>query len=226
MVYACSMQGVVDADGTGPDLGVCGGAFPAGYRWSAGLCVLSGGIGTQGLAIAPGGVWAWQAELPSPEMAKQAALRDCSSHAGRPCLPNAVDQDVVLDKQAWRQVWRPYLTRAQAERAPRGMKRGQRFPDLRLTDDKSRVLRLSELRGRVVVLHFWGSWCPHCIRKMPDLQRLYDCLAGSREVAFVLLPVREAFAQARQWARGRRIRSPCTTAAPGDQESGLCAGQR
>lgn len=165
-------------------------------------------------AIAPGGVWAWQAELPSPEMAKQAALRDCSSHAGRPCLPYAVDQDVVLDEQAWRQVWRPYLTHAQAERAPRGMKRGQRFPDLRLNDDKGRVLRLSELRGRVVVLHFWGSWCPHCIREMPDLQRLYDRLAGSREVAFVLLPVREAFAQARQWARGRGIRMPLYDGGP------------
>lgn len=34
--------------------------------------------------------------------------------------------------------------------------------------------RLSELRGRVVVINFWGSWCPECHVEAEALQRVYE----------------------------------------------------
>jgi peroxiredoxin len=48
-------------------------------------------------------------------------------------------------------------------------------PDWELpTLDGSGQIRLSELRGRVVVLSFWASWCRPCRRELPALQRLLD----------------------------------------------------
>jgi peroxiredoxin len=42
-----------------------------------------------------------------------------------------------------------------------------------------RRLRLSDLRGSVVLIDFWATICPPCVEEMPTLQRLYKELAGT-----------------------------------------------
>ena len=46
-------------------------------------------------------------------------------------------------------------------------------PDFELPDLQGNALKLSSLRGKYVVLDFWGSWCIWCIRGIPNMKTAY-----------------------------------------------------
>ncbi|MGA2592715.1 MAG: TlpA disulfide reductase family protein [Bryobacteraceae bacterium] len=45
--------------------------------------------------------------------------------------------------------------------------------DFTLTDLKGKNWTLKDLRGQVVLVNFWATWCPPCRKEMPDLDALY-----------------------------------------------------
>lgn len=49
-------------------------------------------------------------------------------------------------------------------------------PDFTLQTLTGETVTLSELRGRVVVVNLWASWCPPCREEMPALERAYRSL--------------------------------------------------
>ncbi len=49
-------------------------------------------------------------------------------------------------------------------------------PDFALADIDGNVFRLSEYRGRVLVINFWATWCLPCRDEMPSMQRAWEQL--------------------------------------------------
>lgn len=158
--------------------------------------------------IAPGGAWAWKGDEIAADSAIEGALLVCQRGTEQPCVPYALDDRVVFDAKAWPTLWGPYQSRAEASRAHTGKERGDRFFDLAIRSPTGKPMKLSDLRGKVVVLHFWGTWCPPCQREMPELQRLHQELAGTPDIQLVLLQMREDFATARQWAERKHFNLP------------------
>ncbi len=61
-------------------------------------------------------------------------------------------------------------------------------PDFLLKDMDEQGYRLSNYRGKVVLLNFWATWCPPCRREMPSMQRLFQKLNSSD---FVVIAVNQ-----------------------------------
>ena len=85
------------------------------------------------------------------------------------------------------------------------------LPDITLHDGS--VLRAADLKGRVVVLEYWASWCPFCKNTMPHLQKLYDA-NKARGLEVIMLSIdkteREAVDALRE--RGFNMRAGMATA--------------
>lgn len=65
-----------------------------------------------------------------------------------------------------------------SEDGPGNALAGQPAPDFTLTDIRDREITLSKLKGQVVLLDFWATWCGPCVASMPQLQKLHEELGG------------------------------------------------
>ena len=59
-------------------------------------------------------------------------------------------------------------------------------PALKLPDLDGKTHNLAKLRGKVVLINFWATWCPPCRREMPSLERLSQALSGESLVVLAV----------------------------------------
>lgn len=75
---------------------------------------------------------------------------------------------------------------------------GRAVPPLQAPDLQGKVWRLADLRGRVVLLNFWATWCPPCRAEMPSLQQLTE-LYGPQQLQVLALNVGEGLRRIAQY---------------------------
>ena len=63
-----------------------------------------------------------------------------------------------------------------------GVADGQMAPDFTLNDINGKPLALSSLRGKYVIIDFWGTWCIWCVRGMPMMKEYYKKYSDKMEI--------------------------------------------
>ncbi|TCK92461.1 peroxiredoxin [Natranaerovirga hydrolytica] len=54
--------------------------------------------------------------------------------------------------------------------------------DFTLSDGKGNDHTLSDYKGKVILVNFWGTWCPYCVEEMPYFESLYQQNQGDLEI--------------------------------------------
>lgn len=67
----------------------------------------------------------------------------------------------------------------------------KRAPNLELKDLNGHLQKLSSLRGQIVVINFWATWCTPCQEELPRLSKLAESYTG-KNVHFVAVSIDEA----------------------------------
>lgn len=153
-------------------------------------------------AIAPGGAWAWYAGAPSEDEAASRALNACQENTRQDCVLYAKNDVRIFDQMRWAQLWRPYLNPQQAAQREHGTTRNLRLYDFQYRDRQGRIHKLGAQHGKLAIVHFWGSWCPPCLRELPLLKAFQRKLQAQYpgQIELIMLQVREPFSQALSWA--------------------------
>jgi peroxiredoxin len=78
--------------------------------------------------------------------------------------------------------------------------------DFTLSDLQGNPWHLRDLKGKVVLVNFWATWCPPCRKEMPDLQALYD---RYKDQGFVVVSISdEEAAKVQPFIAERKITYP------------------
>ncbi len=77
-------------------------------------------------------------------------------------------------------------------------------PEISLPDDQGRRHSLSELRGKLVILHFWATWCAPCIEEIPQWVELARKMEG-QPIAWIAVSLDHSWSEAHRYLKPERL---------------------
>lgn len=79
---------------------------------------------------------------------------------------------------------------------------------IRFKDINGKIVDLGNLKGKVVFLNFWATWCPPCLAEMPSIQKLYTQFAADPDFVFLLVDADSKLPEAQQFMQKKKYSMP------------------
>ena len=86
-------------------------------------------------------------------------------------------------------------------------------PFVQFRSTSGELVNLAHLRGKVVFLNFWATWCPPCIAEMPSINKLYERYKNRNDVMFLLVDIDGNSKASRKFMEKRKFGLPVYTPA-------------
>lgn len=100
------------------------------------------------------------------------------------------------------------MTETGGDRPSAGVVAGKQAPDFALQDLQGKTWKLSDLKGKVVLLHFWATWCTTCEQENPTLQRLLESERENPQLVVLSVLVKDDAAKAKAYMAQRGFDFP------------------
>jgi len=96
---------------------------------------------------------------------------------------------------------------------------GDPAPDFTGTTTDGKELRLADLRGKVVLLDFWATWCAPCIAEFPNLLRVYDQYAAKGTLVVIGISLDQDSQTVQKFVHDRKLPWPQIVLGPAETNS-------
>lgn len=85
--------------------------------------------------------------------------------------------------------------------------------DLTMKDLDGKEFKLSDQKGKVLLLNFWATWCPPCVAEIPDIVKVYN-EQKHRGLVIVGVVTEDSIDQVRPFAQEKNMTYPITLMTP------------
>lgn len=80
--------------------------------------------------------------------------------------------------------------------------------DLIFIGENGKKVSLKDLKGKVVFVNLWATWCGPCVEEMPTINNLKNKFSGNSNIVFVLLDVEGNMAKSKKFMKGKNYDLP------------------
>lgn len=84
----------------------------------------------------------------------------------------------------------------------------QQVPDLKFKDENGKTVSLHALKGKVVFINLWATWCPPCIHEMPSINKLRQTFKDNDDLVFLMVDMDGEIESAKNFMKKKKFDLP------------------